>query len=238
MNFSSSFKYNSYRISLYENPFNNTKTNLKFLNGIDFQVKSQNSIVDIFINFTSGIINLEYPEDCKYLNVTQLTKFSSKFFLVSYDFLTLFKQEETFFNYILMNPFNNINEKKLITSINNSKNSTSQFLQMQSQEKSLIQKFNELKENNTILSQFIELLKNLGIFDFNDKFNSKFKEDIQLHFNVDKKEGLLKKVSFIYKGLNLVNLDVNVIIEEKNREYFIPQNKNCTILQFNNKTIQ
>ncbi len=58
----------------------------------------------------------------------------------------------------------------------------------------------------------------------------KYNEDYQVYFKVDKKEENLKLISLIYKEINLINLDVKVLLEEKDAGFFRPESTNCTIL--------
>ena len=141
-----------------------------------------------------------------------------------------------------MNPLNNF-EKINVTQISNlntnkiDNNNNNNFLSIvEKNKKNLEEKFLELKENNSILNQLIELLKGLGFFDFTDKSSLKYKEDYQAHFKVDKKEEKLKFISVIYKGFNLVNLEVKFLNEEKSLDYFTPKNTNCTFLNITNNS--
>ena len=123
MNISSSFDFNSYKVSLFQNPINKklNKEKNKTLNYLDddsinnstfpfIENLTNNSgapIMDIYVNFTKGKVYLDWESDCKYLNETGLMKFTSKFFLSSYELITLFEEDDLFYNYIFMNPFNN-----------------------------------------------------------------------------------------------------------------------------------
>lgn len=228
MNISASYKYNSYKLSLFQNPLNSANTDLKFLQNNMNENSYNKTIVDIYVNFTGGIINLDFHDYCKYINATALSKFSSKFFLTSYELLTLFEQEELYYNYIFMNPLNNHILNSTIKSIRDNRNI---FLNMNADKgKSLNKKFNELSKNNSVLNQLIEILKQLGIFDLSSKNKFSYDEDYQLLFKVDKKDENLKIISFIYKGFDLVDLNVKVLLEKKNQAFFLPQSENCTIL--------
>ena len=228
MNISSSTKYNSYKISIFQNPLDSLNSDLKFLEDKMNNDFFNQTIVDIYVNFTGGIINLDFHDYCKFINASALTKFSSKFFLASYELLTLFEQDDSFYDYILMNPLNNHISN---STIRNLQENDKKFLNVNlNTEKSHEKKLSQLKENNSVFSQLIEILKQLGIFDLTDKTGVKYNEDYQVLFKVDKKEETLKLVSFIYKRLNLVNLDVRVLLEEKDKEFFTTQITNCTIL--------
>lgn len=226
MNISASYKYNSYKLSLFQNPFNVVKNDLKFLEDKTNNNIFNETIVDIYVNFTGGIVNLDFHDSCKYINATALSKFSSKFFLESYELLTLFEQEDVFYDYILMNPLNN---HILDSTIKNLQENKNMFLSLNT-ENSRQKRFGELKESNSVLAQLIEILKQLGVFDLTDKSLLKYNKDYQVYFKVDKKEESLKLISFIYKGINLVNLDVKVLLEQKEEGFFKPQSTNCTIL--------
>jgi len=155
MNISASYKYNSYKVSLFQNPFNDYN-DLKFLEDTKKNYNNNNkTIVDIYVNFTGGIINLDFHDYCKFVNATTLSKFSSKLFLASYELLTLFQQEDLFYDYILMNPLNNHIVNSTIKNLQASKN---MFLYSNT-EKSLQKRFSELKEKNSILALLIEILR-------------------------------------------------------------------------------
>ena len=62
MNFSASYKYNSYKLSLFQNPFNSVNSDLKFLEEKTNMNNFNQTIADIYVNFTGGIINLDFHD--------------------------------------------------------------------------------------------------------------------------------------------------------------------------------
>lgn len=266
MNISSTYAYNSYKISLFQNPFpsiNNQVKNNFFLQTAVNNIKStglaylesfknistntntndnifynyfqssnstaNTTIMDIYVNFTQGMVYLDYPESCRFINVTALQKFSSKFFLESYEFITLFEADDLYFNYILMNPLRSKITKQI------AEKTQSKFLQNNDNDKTgIISSVGNFSPATSLVKQLVGLLSKLGIFPFSS--TSKYDEDYQIYFKIDRKEQKMKLISVIYKGLNLLNLDVNYLARNFTADFFEPENTNCTELVPSNIT--
>ncbi len=246
MNISASYNYNIYKISLYQNTLNSSFINsLKYLEeqSLSNNNKTQSNdlsstIMDIYVNFTAGEVIFDYPNDCKYLNVTYLKMFSSKFFLTSYELLTLFQQDEKFYNYIFMNPLNNHkeNDKKDVKALDIiSTTENNKFLKdlgNESLDTKMIDSYkNEGKD--FYVKKLTELLNSFNFLDLLDKNGFKYSQKFQLDFKVDKINNSLKVITFIYEGINLFDLDVKVLNEKKDGSFYTPKNSNCSLLNTN-----
>ena len=80
--------------------------------------------------------------------------------------------------------------------------------------------------NNYIVKVVLDELNKFGLLS-NEKLSLKYSEDIQVHFQVDKKEEVLKILSLFYKGNNIINLDVKITQEKFNQNDFSPRSNNC-----------
>lgn len=60
--------------------------------------------LNILIDMKKGMIAVDGQEKCLYQNYTELSKFTVKFFLNSYDILTYFQPNGDYYDYVITNP--------------------------------------------------------------------------------------------------------------------------------------
>ena len=74
--------------------------------------------LNLFIDMKKGIIALDTEEKCLYRNYTALSKFTVKFFLNSYDILSIFQPNGDYYDYVITNPLSyNDSLKELIKTV-------------------------------------------------------------------------------------------------------------------------
>jgi len=178
---------------------------------------NSSDIVDIYINFTNTFISLDFQDSCTFKNISILNKFKLKFFLASYDILTLFKNGEIYYEYIFTNPLGKekkIKGKKFPADSNNFTNL-----------RSLQFKFLEDKNNKNFNESFYKLdfLKLLDI-------NGIMDQESMLMFNVNKTTLNLENIDIKLYGINSVyNTKTSIVDKFDDGSFTIKHN--CTLLK-------
>jgi hypothetical protein len=75
--------------------------------------QTNNSIVDIFINFSKGLVTFDYVEKCVFKNVSDIKRVNVKFLIESYDLLTFFNNTADYYEYIFTNPLGQQNKNEV-----------------------------------------------------------------------------------------------------------------------------
>ena len=182
---------------------------------------NSSDIVDIYVNFNNSTISFDFVDTCRYKNISLLAKFQLKFFLASYDILTLFENGDKYYEYILTNPL----EKK-VKKLEKSEKSEKK------------EKFN-LKGRNLQL-KFLndENLNNAQVsggenkFDLVKIFNIKglMENESKIIFNVNKTTQILENVNLKIYGIDSVFMTKTTVVGNFTDEEFTLKH-NCTLLE-------
>jgi hypothetical protein len=182
-------------------------------------ITGQNSsdIVDIYVNFTNSFVSFDFEDSCRFKNISVLNKFKLKFFLASYDILTLFKNGEIYYEYVFTNPLGKQNK-------NNGKKYTGQGSNLRSL-RNLQLNFLEDENKNKIDESFTKL-------DLTKIFDIKglMEQDSMLIFNVNKTTQILENINMKIYGIDSVYNAITTLVDQFDDESFRIKH-NCTLIK-------
>ena len=82
------------------------------------QDNEMNSFINFVVDMRNGTMTVDSEDKCLYRNISGLNKFTVKFFLNSYDLFSYFKENETFYDYVITNPLSyNDSLKEIIKTV-------------------------------------------------------------------------------------------------------------------------
>lgn len=82
------------------------------------QANEMNRFINFVVNMSNGTMTVDSEDKCLYRNISGLNKFTVKFFLNSYDLFSYFKENETFYDYVITNPLSyNDSLKEIIKTV-------------------------------------------------------------------------------------------------------------------------
>ena len=84
------------------------------------ELNTNDSFIQIIINFNNGKIYFDTEEKCLYKYISLIEQLSPKFIVSAYDILSYFSQDENNYHYIITNPFEfSDNNNKVLLLANN-----------------------------------------------------------------------------------------------------------------------
>lgn len=82
------------------------------------QANEMNRFINFVVDMSNGTMTVDSEDKCLYRNISGLNKFTVKFFLNSYDLFSYFKENETFYDYVITNPLSyNDSLKEIIKTV-------------------------------------------------------------------------------------------------------------------------
>ena len=82
------------------------------------QANEMNRFINFVVDMRNGTMTVDSEDKCLYRNISGLNKFTVKFFLNSYDLFSYFKENETFYDYVITNPLSyNDSLKEIIKTV-------------------------------------------------------------------------------------------------------------------------
>lgn len=82
------------------------------------QANEANRFINFVVDMSNGTMTVDSEDKCLYRNILGLNKFTVKFFLNSYDLFSYFKENETFYDYVITNPLSyNDSLKEIIKTV-------------------------------------------------------------------------------------------------------------------------
>ena len=82
------------------------------------QANEMNRFINFVVDMSNGTMTVDSEDKCFYRNISGLNKFTVKFFLNSYDLFSYFKENETFYDYVITNPLSyNDSLKEIIKTV-------------------------------------------------------------------------------------------------------------------------
>jgi hypothetical protein len=182
-------------------------------------VTGQNSsdIVDIYVNFTNTFVSFDFEDSCRFKNISVLNKFQLKFFLASYDILTLFKNGEIFYEYVFTNPLGKPNR-------NNGKKITHEGSNLRSLRNLQLNFLDD--ENKNKIDETLGKLDLTKIFDI----KGLMEQDSMLIFNVNKTTQILENINMKIYGIDSVYNAKTTLVDKFYDESFRIKH-NCTLIK-------
>lgn len=82
------------------------------------QANEMNRFINFVVDMSNGTMTVDSEDKCLYRNISGFNKFTVKFFLNSYDLFSYFKENETFYDYVITNPLSyNDSLKEIIKTV-------------------------------------------------------------------------------------------------------------------------